>query len=233
MELRLLTDPSFVEEFDVLVDEITDQYVRNELTPDERKQVEQHFLEADERRKKAAFASVLIEHAAAERSAKAVPAVANQTPSLRERFLAFWQTQGLGFRVASAMATILIVAGVTFLYFSGTPRSAMYTTIELTISQSDRGEGAQAKSVKLAAGTDVLKTYLRLPAELQSQGKTFRVESYDGKRTFQVTEQNQEMIAVEIPKAEIPPGSYGLHLFVMNPDGTEQRVPGTYSFTVE
>jgi hypothetical protein len=229
LELRLLTDASFVEEFDVIVDEITDQYVRNELTPNERKQVEQHFLEADERRKKAAFASVLIEHAAAERGAKAV---VHEKPSLRERFLAFWQTQGLGFRVASAMATILIVAGVTFLYFSGTPRSAMYTTVELTISQADRGEGAQAKSVKLTPGTDILKTYLRLPDELQSQGKTFRVESFDGKRVFQVTEQTPEMIAVEIPKAELAPGSYGLRLFVMNPDGTEQRVPGTYSFTI-
>ena len=37
IELRLLTDPSFGEEFDTIVDELTDQYVRDELTDDERK----------------------------------------------------------------------------------------------------------------------------------------------------------------------------------------------------
>src|ERR1051325_4151382 len=44
IELRLLTDPSFGEEFDTIVDELTDQYVRNELPDDERERVEKYFL---------------------------------------------------------------------------------------------------------------------------------------------------------------------------------------------
>jgi hypothetical protein len=131
------------------------------------------------------------------------------------------------------MVTILIVAGITFLYFSGSSRSPAYSTIELAISQADRGEGTQAKTVRFTPGTNVLKVYLRLPDEVQSQGKTYRVESFDGKRTYQPTEQNQQVIAVEIPKSELPPGSYGLHLFEINPDRTERRIPGTYTFTVE
>lgn len=43
IELRLLTDPSFGEEFDTIVDELTDQYVNNELTDEERERVEKYF----------------------------------------------------------------------------------------------------------------------------------------------------------------------------------------------
>ena len=44
LELRLLTDPAFGEEFDTIVDELTDEYVGNELQEPERKRVEQYFL---------------------------------------------------------------------------------------------------------------------------------------------------------------------------------------------
>src|SRR5215204_2304497 len=50
LELQLLTDQSFVEEFDTTVDEITDQYVSGELPAGERQQVEKYFLKAPERR---------------------------------------------------------------------------------------------------------------------------------------------------------------------------------------
>ena len=67
MEVRLLTEPSFVEEFDTVVDEITDEYVRGEIKGDERKRLEQYFLRARERQVKAKFASALIDHASATR----------------------------------------------------------------------------------------------------------------------------------------------------------------------
>ncbi len=37
LELRLLTDPSFIEEFDTIVDEIADQYAGDEFKGEERK----------------------------------------------------------------------------------------------------------------------------------------------------------------------------------------------------
>ena len=43
IELRLLTDPAFGEEFDTIVDEIADQYAGNEFRGEERERVEQYF----------------------------------------------------------------------------------------------------------------------------------------------------------------------------------------------
>jgi hypothetical protein len=36
-----------------------------------------------------------------------------------------------------------------------------------------------------------------------------------------------------VPRSDIPPGSYTIQMFAVNVDGTEQRVPGSYFFTVE
>src|SRR5215211_5138670 len=71
IELRLLTDSSFAEEFDTVVDELTDQYVTNELMDDERKRVEKYFLNTPERQQKLEFATELITRASAERGQRA------------------------------------------------------------------------------------------------------------------------------------------------------------------
>ena len=52
VELRLLTDPAFVEEFDTIVDEVTDQYVRKELSDSDRKGFEKSYLTTTEGRQK-------------------------------------------------------------------------------------------------------------------------------------------------------------------------------------
>jgi hypothetical protein len=36
-----------------------------------------------------------------------------------------------------------------------------------------------------------------------------------------------------VPANEISPGSYYVRLYTRNPDGTEQRIRGTYFFTVQ
>ena len=75
LELRLLTDPSFIEEFDTIVDEIADQYAGDEFKGEERKRVEQHFLRSAERQQKVQFARELMERAASERSVDRVAVV--------------------------------------------------------------------------------------------------------------------------------------------------------------
>lgn len=59
LELRLLTDAAYAEEFDIVVDELTDRYVANEFQGEEREQVELYFLKSDDRRDKLKFASAL------------------------------------------------------------------------------------------------------------------------------------------------------------------------------
>lgn len=59
MELRLLTDADYGEEFDVLADVLIDQYVENELPVEDRDQVERYFFASAERRDKLKFALAL------------------------------------------------------------------------------------------------------------------------------------------------------------------------------
>ncbi len=59
MEIRLLSDPVYGEEFDIVVDEITDQYVAGEIKGEERKRVEKYFLKSERRREKLKYAAAL------------------------------------------------------------------------------------------------------------------------------------------------------------------------------
>lgn len=238
LELRLLTDPIFCEEFDTVVDEIAAEYAGGEVHGEERKQVEQHFLKATERRNKTKFISALIDRASAAQDANLVapplPASNKQSPTLRERFLAFWRTPGLGIPIPTAAAAVLIVAGLGFLVYSLMPKSQNYALLELPISYADRSEGAETKRVKITPGMDGLRISLLLPELPEAKG--FRVESFDEaevKRTPEIIGQDSRTITIVIPAADLTRGRYRLQLSFIKPDGTEQRVRGTYAFNVE
>ena len=61
MEIRLLSDPVYVEEFDVVVNELTDQYVSGAVQGAERDQMERYFFAAPARRQKLRIAAALKE----------------------------------------------------------------------------------------------------------------------------------------------------------------------------
>ena len=59
VEIRLLSDPVYGEDFDGVVDEITDQYVAGEIKGEERERVEKYFLKSERRREKLKYAVAL------------------------------------------------------------------------------------------------------------------------------------------------------------------------------
>ena len=61
MEIRLLSDPVYIEEFDVVVNELTDQYVAGNVQGAEREQMERHFFASPARREKLRIAAALKE----------------------------------------------------------------------------------------------------------------------------------------------------------------------------
>ena len=61
MEIRLLSDPAYGEEFDIVVDELTDKYVTGEVKGAERDQMERYFFAAPARREKLRVAAALKE----------------------------------------------------------------------------------------------------------------------------------------------------------------------------
>ena len=86
----MLSDPVYGDEFDSVVDEITDQYAAGEIKGEERERVEKYFLKSDQRREKLRYAAALKTY---------------QSQHLRSRK---WWTSPQ-FRVA---ASIIIVAAV-------------------------------------------------------------------------------------------------------------------------
>ena len=233
LELRLLTDPSFTEEFDTVVDEIADQYAGGELEGNERERVEQYFLTSPERRQKVHFARELMQRAVTERGERRVaPAPA---PGFLESVRAFWRGQSVSMRTAMAMAALLIVVGLAFVMRSALiPGSGTDALIALNITSSDRSSGSEIQTVKLEPGTRRLRIELKLPGQTP-QAQNYRVELLDDQqqlRSLSIEERPAQSLIVAIPANEIAPGSFTVRLYSVNPDGTEQRIRGNYFFNV-
>lgn len=236
IELRLLTDSSFAEEFDTIVDELTDQYVRDELTDDERKRAEKHFLTSPERQQKLEFATELLSHAEAERGESSQlstvrPIVQPATPSLLDQIRAFWRRPTFAHGVLAA-AILLVVAGLVFVFFSF-GNSAEYTALNLPLSSSDRAESVAPVSAQLAgAGLE-----LNLPIPEQAKdAKDFRLKLVDEngvERDLTIAERTDQTIKVRIPADWLSRGSYVIQLSMVKPDGSTERVRGSYNFVVE
>jgi hypothetical protein len=168
LELRLLSEPAFVEEFDTVVDEVTDQYVRDELEAGERKGFEKSYLTTSEGKQKVRFTSELLERAAAERGPAVVKPIPE--PGLFDRISALWQVQSL--RLAAIAAAVVMIVGGAYLAL----RPAMnYATLALSISTASRGEGPAPAKVKLESGVPGLEVNLAIPEQAKG-AKDYRVK---------------------------------------------------------
>jgi len=237
MELRLLTDPAFAEEFDTVVDEVADEYVGNEVEGADRKRIEEYFLQSTERQNKARFASALLE-AAEERSGKVATkarVVVIPKPDIIERATSFWRERAFALRVATTVAILIIVVGVVYLNRPHTYTSGNYASLNLTITASDRASGIETKTVKLSPVTAGIRIELTLPDQIP-QSSNYRVELMDeqqASRNLPVVERRSQSLVVAVPANEIAHGSYIIHLYAVNPDGSEQRIRGSYFFNVD
>src|ERR1044072_4280612 len=97
-----MTDAAFGEEFDTVVDEITDEYLQNDLPDEERERVQQYFLSSTEGQRKLEFASELLRRAEAERGKK------ESKPGVMEQIAAFFRQPSFALTVAG----LIVVAGI-------------------------------------------------------------------------------------------------------------------------
>lgn len=233
IELQLLTDPSFGEEFDTVVDELTDQYVRDELTDDERKRAEKYFLNTRVRQQKLEFAKELLSHAEAERSEPAQMTVAQPaSPSLLDQIRAFWRRPSYA-HVGLSAAVVLVVAGLIFFLLSFGSSSPQYTAINVPLSSSDRAQSIAPVSAQLAGAG--LELDLPLPEQVKD-AKDFRLKLVDEngvERDLTIAERTDQKVKVRIPAEWLSRGSYVIQLSVVKADGTAERVRGSYNFVVE
>jgi len=227
VEQKLLSDGEVFEELLVAEDEIIDDYASGKLDPEERADFEAHFLATPERQQKLRFARALHRHAmtcANERKPVRRPAI---------RSLRFTQPQ-LSW-AATTVAILALVVGTVWFLRSRTVSPKTFVTLTLVISQSTRAEGPPARTVRLPLGADALKISLTLPGSVSPVSR-YRVElEADNGETkpLEIAEQDRESVAVVVPPTQLKRGQYVLKLFGTGVDGVEQRIPGSYFFTVE
>jgi hypothetical protein len=229
LELRLLTDPAFVEEFDTVVDEVTDQYVRDELQGSERKAFEESYLTTAAGRRKVSFTSELLERADVERGAAAVKPVGEA--GFFDRVRAFWQLQSLRL-VATTAAVVIIAVGLFLIWPSG---STNYAMLNLSISTANRAEGAPPAKVKLESGVAGLEVKLVIPEQARG-AKDYGVKLVSGdqaEENLKIEKRDEQTVTVKIPASLLSRGQYAIQISRLNPDGTYTRIAGNYYFNVE
>jgi hypothetical protein len=237
LELRLLTDTAFVEEFDIVADEIAVDYVAGRFEGEEKERVEKYFLRAPERQNKVKVMCELLHQGSLARGEEVADRAARRAePGLLERARMFWTNQRLAVRLASTVAALVILVGAVFLLRPGRESNLTYATLNLTISDAERAsDGTEVKSVKLPSGTDELRIQLTLPSQL-IPAKSYRAQLYAPpapERDLIITRKDTQSVEVVIPAAELKPDRYAIRLFAINADGSEERVRGSYSFRVE
>lgn len=228
LELRLLSEPAFVEEFDTVVDEVTDQYVRNELEASERQRFEKSYLTTAAGQQKVRFTSELLERAAGKRSTPVVKPIAEQ--GFFDRVRALWHVQSL--RLAATAAAVVIIAGGAYL----ATRPAMnYAPLALSISTASRGEGPAAAKVKLESGVPGVEVNLAIPEQAKG-AKDYRVKLVNGNEPEQdvpIEKRDNQTVTIRIPASSLSPGQYAIQMFRLTSDGTFTRIQGSYFFNVE
>jgi len=234
--MRLLTEPAFVAEFDMMVDEIAASYVAGQFTGKEKEQVEQYFLRSPERRKKLGFMAELLHQVDVGREEQTVSARQDERPSFSERVNAFLNRPHLAQRFATvAIAVVLLLGGVLWLNRSRGPSSTKFVSLTLTISDAERSTTGQApETVKLPADVNEVRLQLLLPSE-STQPVRYRADfaSPADVRGLTIAGQDSRSVVITVPASELKPDRYAVRLFIIHPDGQEDRVPGNYMFRVE
>ena len=242
VEERLITEDSFFEELLLGEEELIDDYVSGELTDDDRLKFEEHFLSTPERHEKLRFALALGIYGsralatADSRAAKAVSSAPATEWTWAERLYAFWNSLNPVLRASAALLAVAIIAGALWfsLLRSSPPRT--FQALTLTVNNNTRGaEGVQAGKVTLPLSAEALRISLTLPVE-SKQAVRYRVEleNVNGEsKPLEIAGQNEGSVSVVIPAEQLARGRYALKLFMTKGDGTEQRISGSYFFTVE
>jgi hypothetical protein len=223
---------SWPPQINLVEEELIDHYLRAELAPERRVRFEENYLTTDARHERVSIAAALLRHVDDYNASPApVPVVSPGKPALAERLQAFWRTWTL--RAATAVALVAIGAGSLWLF--RTPPAPVFSTLTLTISNSNRAEGVQPGTVKLAPNAAGLNVSLVLP-QPEPPAARYRVELENDNaeaRSVEVVGKDTQSVIVVIPAAQLTRGQYALKLFAIKPDGAEQRINGIYFFVVE
>jgi hypothetical protein len=223
-EEQLFADDNLFEQSLVAEDELIDESIAGELNQNDGELFTKFFLNTPEREQKLLFRRALKDY---------VERKKDRSPVAHSRWN-FWPTTVHSFRRALTGAALVIIAAFAGL-LPWIMRPTTFATINLSISSAERSPGAQIAKVKLPLTVDELRLQLALP-EPSTPAKSYRVELVrdTGERsTPKLVAQDDKSIVVAISASQLKLGQYALNLYMTKPGEPEQRIAGSYYFSVE
>jgi len=237
LEMRLVSDPGFVEEFDMMVDEITAAYVAGQFAGAEKEQVERYFLRSPERRTKLEFMAELLHQVGAAREEQPPIVLHDKRPSFSDRIRAFWARPYFAPGFATVAIAVILVGGALWFSRSGGPTPTRSFAVTLSASNAERSTTDPApkiESFKLPPDVNELHLELLLPSP-PTQPVSYRADFVSPVRIqgLTIVGQDSRAVVIAVPAAELKSDRYVVQLFMIFADGHEERVPGNYYFRVE
>jgi hypothetical protein len=222
IEERLITDDELFDELEISKEELIEEYQAGDMAQTDRQWFERHYLASPEGRLDYTFGLAL------DRVEKPNPAP--KPASFYEQLSSFFS--GPRLKYAAIGLSTLIVIVVAALLRSG-PQSSLALTLTSTASRRNPSD-TKVQKVKINKDVGELRISLLLP-ETATRGSNYRAELDDRTQTKPVTlgSHDDRAVVVVIPAKQLPVGYYDLRLYVNDPNGKEQRIPGDYFFIVE
>lgn len=221
IERRLMTEDDLFEELEISKGELIEEYVSRELSEDERRWFESHYLSSPEGRQRHTFTIAL--------NCLPRPALTPERPNLLERVQSFLQKWRWAVGIA-VPAALVIAIGIGLALSRRSQTSPTYYAFSLNSTVSQRSPG-DARYVKVPLTPAELRITLQLPQGV-THGTNYRVELDDRRevRSLTATAHDSNSVLVVIPTAQLTEGLYALRLYSGKDDGTEQLIPGEYLF---
>ncbi|HEX6715778.1 MAG TPA: hypothetical protein VF088_01630 [Pyrinomonadaceae bacterium] len=222
VETTILTDDKAFEELEIVESELVDDYLAGKLSPAERTGFENSFCDNAERQQDIQFSRVLHRYV----NAEAIASTRQPGPAAT-----FWQRTWVR-PAALGLAFVIIVLGTVWYVRSRREETTTFVAATLTLSAGNRGEGNNSTSVKLPSNVDAVKLNLQLPAPVAGSYK-IRLVRPSGEEELKIAGVHDQLLTVIIPADQISRGAYAFKLYQIRSDGSEERISGSYLFSVE
>lgn len=242
-EEECFTGESVSLQLDVVEEDLIEDYLRGALSPERRQRFERNYLTTKARLERVRMAAALLRHVD-ERAAEQEESVKSKEAERAARsedvlpggwFHSLWNMQAWAGRAALVLIAVAALAGAWWLSRPRIPQQKIVALLTLSMSNSDRAEGAQVSKVKLTPDIGSVKLSLTLPQESPAaiRRRVVLEDESGDKKSLEAAAQDTQSVSVEIPASQLKPGMYAVKLFAVQSDGTEQRIRGSYFFMVE
>jgi hypothetical protein len=236
IEERLLTDDAFFEELLIAEDDLVDQYLARDLSPDELRNFENHFLLTPERQQKVSFARNLKKYIAEAGDERPLEKSIITRPP--KRWFSFLPFKNPAAAISFAVIALLVVGLVSFLAMRSWKRAEHEprTIFAVSLTPGLPREGGEMKKITIPPDADTAQLRLELTAD---EYPRYRADLRNNEnRTIYTSEdlkaetiEGRKVVAVNTPSQLLTIGDYRLSLSGVDARGSVEAI-NSYPFRV-